>query len=66
MLVTFPSPILELQHAPLPLKVLQTRERASTPCFSDVFSLDSHLNPLRSLGFVKYKQLHVKIMYDDM
>jgi hypothetical protein len=50
MLVTLPSPIPELQHAPLPLKVLRARERALTPCSSVVFNLDSHLNPLKSLG----------------
>jgi len=51
MLVTLPNPILEFQHAPLPpLKVLRARERAPTPCSSVVFNLDSHLNPLRSMG----------------
>jgi hypothetical protein len=50
MLVTLPNPISELQDAPLPLKVLRVRERALTPYFSVVFSLDSHLNQLRSLG----------------
>jgi hypothetical protein len=50
MLVTLPSPIPKLQHAPLPFKVLRARERALTLCFSAVFSLDSHLSPLRSLG----------------
>jgi len=50
MLVTFPSPILELQYALLPFKVLRARECASTPCFSAVFTLDSHLSPLKSLG----------------
>jgi hypothetical protein len=50
MLVTFPSPIPELQHPLLPLKMLRARECALTPCFSVVFTLDSHLNPLRSLG----------------
>jgi hypothetical protein len=46
MLVTLPNPIPELQHAPLPLKVLQARECAPTPYFSVIFSLDSHLSPL--------------------
>ncbi len=50
MLVTLPSPISELQHALLPLKVLQARECAPILCFSTIFSLDSHLNPLKSLG----------------
>jgi hypothetical protein len=43
-----PSPILELQHALLPLKVLWARERISTPPSSTVFHLDSHLSPARS------------------
>ncbi len=47
-LLTFPSPILELQDTPLPLKVLWVREHASTPPSSAVFYLDSHLNPSRS------------------
>ncbi len=47
-LSTLPSPIPELQHAPLPLKVLWARERASTPPFSVAFYLGSHLSPLRS------------------
>ncbi len=33
-----------------PLKVLRAREHAPTPCSSTVFSLDSHLSPLRSFG----------------
>jgi hypothetical protein len=36
-----------------PSKVLLTRERAPIPCSSVVFSLDSHLNPLRSWECVK-------------
>jgi hypothetical protein len=43
-----PSPIPELQHAPLPLKVLWARERAPTPPPSAIFHLDSHLSPSRS------------------
>jgi hypothetical protein len=43
-----PSPIPELQHAPLPLKVLWARERVPTPPSSTVFHLDSHLSPSRS------------------
>jgi hypothetical protein len=43
-----PSPIPELQHAPLPLKVLWAREHISTPPSSAVFHLDSHLSPSRS------------------
>jgi hypothetical protein len=33
-----------------PSKMLRAKELAPTPCSSVVFSLDSHLNPLRSLG----------------
>jgi hypothetical protein len=50
MLVTFPSPIPELQYASLPLKMMLAKERALTLCFLVVFSLDSHLSPLRSLS----------------
>ncbi len=47
-LSTFLSPIPELQHAPLPLKVLWVRERVPTPPSSAIFHLDSHLSPSRS------------------
>ncbi len=47
-LSTLPSPIPELQHTPLPLKVLWVKERAPTSLFFVVFYLDSHLSPLRS------------------
>jgi hypothetical protein len=50
MLVILLSPIPKLQHAPLPSKVLWGKERALTPYSFDVFNLDSHLSPLRSLG----------------
>ncbi len=50
MLVTLPSPISELQHTPLPLKVLQAKECAPILCFFVNFSLDSHLSPLKNLG----------------
>jgi hypothetical protein len=50
MLVILPSPIPELQHAPLPPKVLRAKERAIIPYSFVVFSLDSHLSPLRNLG----------------
>jgi hypothetical protein len=43
-----PSPIPELQHAPLPLKLLWAWERIPTPPSSAVFHLDSHLSPARS------------------
>jgi len=46
--LTLLSPILELQHTPLPLKVLWAKECAPTPPSSVVFYLDSHLNPSRS------------------
>jgi hypothetical protein len=50
VLVILPSPILELQHTPLPPEVLQVNERALTPNTSVVFTLDSHLSLARSLG----------------
>jgi hypothetical protein len=37
--------------------MLQARERASTPCSSVAFNLDSHLSPLRSLGTRKKKSM---------
>jgi hypothetical protein len=46
--LSIPSPISELQHAPLPLQVLWARECISTPPSSAVFHLDSHLSPSRS------------------
>ncbi len=42
-----PSPIPELQHAPLPLQVLWAKERLPTPPSSAVFHLGSHLSPSR-------------------
>jgi hypothetical protein len=47
-LSTLPSPIPELQHALLALKMLLAKERALTPPSSVVFYLDSHLSPLMS------------------
>ncbi len=47
-LSTLPSPIPELQHAPLPFKVLRAKERASTFPPSDVLYLDSLLNLAKS------------------
>jgi len=47
-LLTFPSPILKLQHAPLPLKVLWARERAPTPPPSTVLYSNSLLSLARS------------------
>ncbi len=55
MLVTLPSPIPKLQHAPLPSKVLQARERAPTFDSSTIFALDSILNLSRNLGVRQYK-----------
>jgi len=54
MLVILPSPIPKLQHAPLRPEVLRAMERALTPYFFDVFNLDSHLSPLRSLRVCQY------------
>jgi len=56
-LLTLPSPISELQHALLPLKVLWARERAPTLPSSVVFYLGSHLNLLRSWECVSPWQL---------
>jgi len=47
-LVNSSSPIPELQHAPLPLKVLWARECTSTPPSSVDFHLESHLSLLKS------------------
>jgi hypothetical protein len=49
-LSTLPSPIMELQHAPLPLKVLWARERAPTPPSSAVFLLGLTFEPFEELG----------------
>jgi hypothetical protein len=51
-LSTLPNPILELQHAPLPLKLLWAREHVPTPS-SVVFYLDSHLSFSRSWECVR-------------
>jgi hypothetical protein len=50
MFVILPSPILELQHTPLPTKMLPAREHAPTLDFSAIFTLDSHLSLSKSLG----------------
>ncbi len=42
--------------------MLRARKRASTPYFSTVFSLDSHLSPLKSLGVHRDDPLKPKIM----
>ncbi len=50
MLVTLPSLYPRALAHPFTLKVLRARERTLTPHSSIVFTLDSHLNLLRSLG----------------
>ncbi len=52
-LLILPSPILKLQHALLPSKVLRAREHAPTFYSSAIFYLDSHLSPSRSWEHVK-------------
>jgi hypothetical protein len=62
-----PSPISELQHAPLPLKVLWARERIPIPPSSAVFHLDSHLSPSRSwecVIYIVWKFLFVKCFFN--
>jgi len=49
VLVIFPNPIPELQHAPLPPKCYEPGSVSPTPYFSNVFTSDSHLNLSRSL-----------------
>ncbi len=66
LLVNLPSPILELQHAPLPPpKVLWAKEHAPTPYSSVVFALDSHLSLLRSLG-VRHTRTQVFVTFSDV
>ncbi len=50
LLVTFPNPYPEALTHPSTLEVLQAKEHNPTPHSSVVFILDSHLNPLKSLG----------------
>ncbi len=57
-LLILPSPIPELQHAPLPLKVLWARERIPTPPSFVVFHLDSPLSPSRNWECVKNNYVH--------
>jgi len=66
-LSTLPSPIPELQHAPLPLKVLWARECAPIPPPSDVLYFDSLLSLARnweciiiSTLYQFYKNLNTK------
>jgi len=50
LLVTLPSPYPRAPTHPFTLKMLRAKERTLTPHSSIVFTLDSHLNLLRSLG----------------
>jgi len=61
VLVILPSPISELQHTLLLLKVLRTKERALIPRSSIVFNLDSHLSPLRSMGGVSKPKFNPRL-----
>jgi hypothetical protein len=54
VLVNLPSPIPELQHAPLPPKCCEPWSVHPTPCSSIILILYSHLNLLRSLGARQY------------
>jgi hypothetical protein len=58
LLVILPSPYLGVPASPSTPKMLRAMERAPTPHSSVVFTLDSHLNILRSLG-VCHHQLMV-------
>jgi len=60
VLVILPSPILELQHAPLPPKCFEPRSMSPTPYSSIVFTSDLHLNLSRSLK--AHQHCFVKIM----
>ncbi len=70
-MLTLPSPILELQHALYPSKVLRTKERASTPCFFVVFSLRLTFESFKELGVhqevrpmvLSHVNSHVKVKY---
>jgi len=50
MLVPLPSPISELQHAPLPLLVLGVRSVPSSPHNFDVVETKAHFRPNLGLG----------------
>ncbi len=45
-----------------PFKVLRVKKRAPTFCSFVVFSLDSHLNPLRSLGVRHHPCLNAHLL----
>jgi hypothetical protein len=66
VVVILPSPISKLQHALLPLKVLQAKEHAATFDFSVVFILDSHLSLFKSLGaHKKFFNLNIFFVNDE-
>jgi len=66
-LSTLPSPILELQHALVPLQVLWAKERAPIPPSFVVFYLGSHLSPLRSWECVILGTwLHTTLLYEGL
>jgi hypothetical protein len=50
LLVTLPGPYLEVLAHIYTLEMLQAKEHTPTPHSSVLFTFDSHLNPLRSLG----------------
>ncbi len=50
LLVDLPSPIMELQHAPLPPKVLRARECAPTPFPFVVFTFELAIESIKELG----------------
>jgi hypothetical protein len=50
LLVIFPSPYLRVPTRPSTPEVLRAKECTPIPYSSDVFTLDSQSNPLRSLG----------------
>jgi len=58
LLLTLPSPYPKALACPFTLKMLRVKERTPTPHSSIVFTLDSHLNLLRSLGVHQYHIAH--------
>ncbi len=54
MFVNLPSPILELQHTPLPPKCCESRSAPQLLLLPMSSPLDSQLNPSRSLGVRHY------------
>ncbi len=57
LLVSLPSPYLGAPARPSTPEMLRAKEHTPTLHYSDVFTLDSHLNLLRSLG-VRLISLH--------